>query len=435
MPSSDGCAPPGPAGSRRSCASRTSHLRKPRNRRQGREPAEPRILRRQLAHYLLDEEVAEGDAGEPPLAVADGVEDGGIGVDFPVDLPEQQVGDGTRQPLAQCDLHEDERLVRQRGVEESEAAAVRLQSPAQIFPVEDLVHRLVLDDLLEHERRRAPVDSVQIEESAVEPGAEHVHEVGVHKLELRAPGQRVEKGDAHREDVARAVRSGVHQAQELVAPRLGRRRQGRRRFRGRRGAVAFQGGIQSCGLGAEIAAQELEERVPLLRVEARECIEGAAGERHHRRFALGAKQAAAQRANVLVRSPLGAPAEKPLPRRGEAPDDLLPECSSESHGESSPSSGVACRPGTPPARKSTPRNPSGARNPRMSGENGSTTPSRDSSNKPCITQTLAWPEFHRRVGMSSYFDHGCASGNFCRRPRRGAGGDAGALVTAERIAI
>ena len=303
------------------------------------EPAQPRVLRRELPHHLLDEEIAEGDAGQPSLAVADGVEDGGVRVDVRIDFSEQQVRDRAGQPLAQRHLDEYERLVRQRGVKEAEAAPVRLQPPAQVVPVDDLVHRLVRDDLLEHERRGAPVDAMQVQESAVEPGAEHVHEVVVHELELRMSGEGVEQRDAHGEDVAGAVRSGVHQAQELLAPRLGRRGQGCRRLRVRVRPVAFERRFEACRLRAEVAAQELEERVPPVPIEHGERIERAPGECHHRRLALGAKQRVTELADVFARRRSGAPAEQPLPRRGEVPDDLLPECTSESHGGSSLSNG------------------------------------------------------------------------------------------------
>ena len=304
------------------------------DRGEGGEPAQPRDLRRQLPHHLLDEEVAEGDPGKPPLAVADGVEDGGVRLDVRLHLPEQQVRDRAGQPLAQRDLDEDERLVGQRGMEEPEAAPVRLQAAAQVVPVEHLVHRLVLDDLLQHEGRRAPVDAVQLQESAVEPGAEHMHEVVVHELELRAPGQRVEQGHAHRHDVARSVRGGVHQAQQLLAPRLGRRRQRRRGVRIRRRAVAFEGRVEGGGVGAQIVAQELEEPLASAGVEAGERIQRAPGQRHHRRLPLGAEQGAAQLPDVLARAPSRPPAEEPLPRRREARDDVRPECPSESHGGS-----------------------------------------------------------------------------------------------------
>ena len=203
------------------------------DRREGGELAQLRVLRRELPHHLLDEEVAEGDAGEPSLAVADRIEDGGVRRDVRFHRPEEQVRDRAGQPVAQRDLDEDERLVGQRRVKESEAAPIRLEATAQIVPVEDLVHCFVLGDFFEHEGRCSPVDAVQLEEPAVEPGTEHANEIIVHHLELRAPGQCVEQGRAHREDVARSVRSGIHQVQELMTPRLGRRPEGRCRFRTR----------------------------------------------------------------------------------------------------------------------------------------------------------------------------------------------------------
>jgi hypothetical protein len=59
-------------------------------------------------------------------------------------------------------LHEDQRLVGERRVEEREAAPVRrLDAGAQVVPAGDGVHRLVADDLLQDVRRRRPVDVAQ----------------------------------------------------------------------------------------------------------------------------------------------------------------------------------------------------------------------------------------------------------------------------------
>ena len=75
-------------------------------------------------------------------------------------------GDVTRQRH----FDEDQRLVDQRRVEERVAAPVgRIDAPAQIVPVVDFVHRLVANDLLEHDRGRRPVDPAQHQEAAVEP--------------------------------------------------------------------------------------------------------------------------------------------------------------------------------------------------------------------------------------------------------------------------
>ena len=54
---------------------------------------------------------------------------------------------------------------RQRRMEEREAAAVGREPAAQVVPARDLVHGLVLDQLLEHDRRRVPVDALERAES------------------------------------------------------------------------------------------------------------------------------------------------------------------------------------------------------------------------------------------------------------------------------
>ena len=58
-------------------------------------------------------------------------------------------------------LDEDQRLVGQLRMEEREAAPVGFQPAPQVAPALDRVHRLVLDQLLEHDRRRVPVDALE----------------------------------------------------------------------------------------------------------------------------------------------------------------------------------------------------------------------------------------------------------------------------------
>ena len=123
----------------------------------------------------------------PALAVADGVEHRGVrlrlGVRF--HLSEDELLHRAREPPAERHLHEDEGFVGKGGMEEPETAPIRLQAAPQVAPVEDLVHRFVFDDLFEHEGGGTPVDAPDLEEPAVEPGAEQVEEVRVERLELR----------------------------------------------------------------------------------------------------------------------------------------------------------------------------------------------------------------------------------------------------------
>ena len=82
-------------------------------------------------------------------------------------------------PEGQRHLDEDQRLIRQRRMKERVTAAVRFEPASQIAPALDLMNRLVLDQPLEHQRGRAPLDSLQHQEAAIEPGAEQVREVGI----------------------------------------------------------------------------------------------------------------------------------------------------------------------------------------------------------------------------------------------------------------
>ena len=113
--------------------------------------------------------------------MVDRVEDGAVGggrvddLGAAVEQRRNALGDAAHQG----DLDEDQRLVGQGRVEEGEAAAILRQPPPQIVPAVDRMHRLVVDQLLEHDRGRAPVDALEHQETAVEPGAEQVQEIGV----------------------------------------------------------------------------------------------------------------------------------------------------------------------------------------------------------------------------------------------------------------
>jgi hypothetical protein len=54
-------------------------------------------------------------------------------------------------------------------MEEREAAPVGIQPAAQVAPSGHGMHRLVLDDLLQHHGGSAPVHPLQAQEAAVEP--------------------------------------------------------------------------------------------------------------------------------------------------------------------------------------------------------------------------------------------------------------------------
>ncbi len=137
---------------------------------------------------LLDQRGAEVHACETGLAVGDRIEHGSVGP-FEVELGragvEQRRKRG-RDAGRQRDLHEHERLVRHRGMEERVATPVGVEPVLQVVPRPDRVHRLVRDELLEQRRRRIPRDPAQFEQPHVEERRElrlqlavEVGEIGV----------------------------------------------------------------------------------------------------------------------------------------------------------------------------------------------------------------------------------------------------------------
>ena len=69
-------------------------------------------------------------------------------------------------------------------MEEPEAATVGSESPAQVIPARNLMHRFISNQFFEDQRRRPPVDTLELEKAAVEPGAEEMSKVRVHRREL-----------------------------------------------------------------------------------------------------------------------------------------------------------------------------------------------------------------------------------------------------------
>ena len=114
----------------------------------------------QVGHHELDQEVAERDAAQALLAVADRVEDGAVGSLRVLDgavVGDQRL-DGARQAVDQRHLDEDQRLVRQGRVEEGKAAAVGGEPALQVLQMVHAVDLLVAQELLQQRGRAVPVD-------------------------------------------------------------------------------------------------------------------------------------------------------------------------------------------------------------------------------------------------------------------------------------
>ena len=198
---------------------------KPRHRRQRHEGAQVRHRVLQILRHLLDQEGAEGDAGQALVAIGDRIEHRRLGVlrRQRRALRVEHRGDRGRDLRRQRHLDEDQRIVRDRGVEEGEAAPVRRGKPlAQLVPVADGVDRFVADDLFQDARRGVPVDRPQQQEAAIEPGLEQMAEIGVDRAVALAVGlEQRQQALAQRDQFGGAARREVQATEQLLARRLG----------------------------------------------------------------------------------------------------------------------------------------------------------------------------------------------------------------------
>ena len=142
------------------------------DRREGDESLNSWQLSADFLHHLLDEKIAEADARQALLAIRDRIEcrDPRLVLSDMGALLGEQRRDRVGRGQGQRHLDEDQRLVDHRRMEERVAAPVhRIDAPAQVLPVADLVDGLVADDLGEDRSRRRPVDPAQDEKAAIEP--------------------------------------------------------------------------------------------------------------------------------------------------------------------------------------------------------------------------------------------------------------------------
>ena len=276
-----------------------------RCRREGHERLQAGQVAGQLLHHLLDQEVAEGDAAQALLAVADRVEDGRRRLLGGQHLPVlgQELLDRARDLAGERHLDEDQGLVDQRGMEEAEAAPVGgLHPAAQVVPALDLVHGLVADDPLQDVGRRRPVDPAQDQEAAVEPGIEEVDEVIVHAGQLGIAIEMLEQIFAHVDQGSRAARRQIEPAEELLPRRLDDAQQGLqvspakdpRRRRSRPSAAAPASGPKSRARRRKNSTRAGDRRAGIE-------VEHLAGERHARRLATPGEEGKAQALQRLGR--------------------------------------------------------------------------------------------------------------------------------------
>ncbi len=234
----------------------------------------------QLLHDLLDQEVAEGDALEPRLTVADAVEHGGVGVGQRQLFFVLQNGlDVVGYALAQRDFHENQRLIARGRVEKGVAAAVfRVQAAAQRGPVADLMHRLVTDQFFQHGRRGVPVDALQHQKAAVEPRIEKMRKVGIQGRKGGRGAEPFQQVGAHLDQLVGASRAEVEAAQQVLPPGLASAEKPRQGFVVLALAVHLVGRVDLFGVSRVGIGQQREKRVLFLlgqlAIVAKGCLSG-----------------------------------------------------------------------------------------------------------------------------------------------------------------
>ncbi len=145
-------------------------------------------------------------------------------------------------------------------MEERKAAPVRrIDAPAQVVPVLDLMHRFVADDLFQDQRGGPPIDAPQHQEAAIEPGREEMHEILVHWREVFAVRHRVHQVFAHRDQRRGAAGRQIEPAEQLLPARLGRAMQFERGLVGALARPVVYRRIDPLAVDAIARGERLEE--------------------------------------------------------------------------------------------------------------------------------------------------------------------------------
>ena len=273
-----------------------------RNRRKGDEGLDRRQLAADLLDHLLDEEVAEIDAGEATLAIGNGIERRNarlIRRDMRA-LFRQERRDRRGGAKRQRHLDEDQRLIDQPRMEECVAAPVSgIDPPPQLVPIADFVHRLVTDDLFEKRSRRGPVDAAQHQKPPIEPRTEQMQKIAIDDGERRVLVHKLDEVGAHRNQGGRAAGRAIESPEELVTARLG----GVVDF-AQPSFVAVRAEVgdrrhDPVAIGSEIVGERTKESRMVRRIERAVAPEDLGRERDPRRFAPPGHQRPAVRDQLI----------------------------------------------------------------------------------------------------------------------------------------
>ncbi len=272
-------------------------LHEARHRRQRHEIFQLRQFALQFLGHLLDQEAAEGNAGEAALGVGDRIEHRGAGAldrNRLAVLGEQR-RDRAGDRFGQRHLDEDQGFVDQRGMKERVAAPVDgIDAAAQIVPVADLMHRLIADDLFQDVGGRRPVDPAQHEKAPVEPGGQQMRDVAVEPGKALVRRLHVKQIGAQRHQLAGGVRRAIEPAEQFLPPRFGSKMQVAGVVVARLRPPGLDGLRQLLPVRAVVAGQRLEERKPAGGVEVMIAVENLARHRGAGGLAAAGQQRLAQ---------------------------------------------------------------------------------------------------------------------------------------------
>ena len=146
-------------------------------------------------------------------------------------------------------------------MEERVTATIGFKAAPQVAPALDLVHRLILNQPLEHQRRRPPVDASQHEEPTVEPGSEEVHEVGIDASPFWVVAERRQELSPEIDERRRATRDHVESAKESLAAAIRPLSAAGSNSSGRFGPIRIHGLEHTVGVWRELVHEAVEERI------------------------------------------------------------------------------------------------------------------------------------------------------------------------------
>ncbi len=228
----------------------------------------------QVVDHPLEQEVAEGHAAQADLGIGNGIEDRRIRLAV-VENRGVFVKQGLHvvgQVIGQRHLDEDQRLGRHARVEEGVEAAVGIEAVLEVGPGTDFMHRFVFDQFFEQRSRRMPGNTLQFEETDVEPGAQARLQFAVEHGQFLVLLQIAQQVGAQIDQELDALRDGVELGQDADARRAHGAAQ--RGFglplvgRADRLLVGGMGLFDLLRVGAEFQGDQLQEALAPLVVQA-----------------------------------------------------------------------------------------------------------------------------------------------------------------------